>query len=246
MKDGCFLFHHFHPFKFGCLGFQVWIGLLKSLMGPSRLEWPHFHISSCFPLKWAWQIIKVDDGGVYQSSFFLQFPDSFIGTILWKWKAICRQSTCLTSTCIRVERSVCYLRWIGYRPLVMESLKIVPLALQCFFRCCWSPVFITDMSSIRLLGGAQWCNCAEGEVWKRRNEEDSDWCWVSRWSNIKVLSSFNLVIKNPLLSSLSSWIWSQDFEAPQREALSAAVRENLQKFPVEMQARLVFIESLDV
>lgn len=28
----------------------------------------------------------------------------------------------------------------------------------------------------------------------------------------------------------------QDFEAPQREALSAAVRDNLPKFPVEMQA----------
>ena len=45
--------------------------------------------------------------------------------------------------------------------------------------------------------------------------------------------------------------WSQDFEAPQREALSAAVRENLQKFPVEMQATLVLMaamgaESLDV
>ena len=45
--------------------------------------------------------------------------------------------------------------------------------------------------------------------------------------------------------------WSQDFEAPQREALSAAVRENLQKFPVEMQATLVLMaamgaKSLDV
>lgn len=47
------------------------------------------------------------------------------------------------------------------------------------------------------------------------------------------------------------FFWSQDFEAPQREALSAAVRENLQKFPVEMQATLVLMaamgaESFDV
>ena len=53
-------------------------------------------------------------------------------------------------------------------------------------------------------------------------------------------------------STRSCWnFWSQDFEAPQREALSAAVRENLQKFPVEMQATLVLMaamgaESLDV
>ena len=32
----------------------------------------------------------------------------------------------------------------------------------------------------------------------------------------------------------------QDFEAPQREALSAAVRDNLPKFPVEMQAHCQF------
>ena len=36
--------------------------------------------------------------------------------------------------------------------------------------------------------------------------------------------------------SSSTGSFGQDFEAPQREALSAAVRENLQKFPVEMQA----------
>eukprot|EP00913_Durusdinium_trenchii_P013577 g12747.t1 len=37
---------------------------------------------------------------------------------------------------------------------------------------------------------------------------------------------------------LSDVTLQKDFEAPQREALSAAVRENLQKFPVEMQAVL--------
>ncbi|CAK9000479.1 unnamed protein product [Durusdinium trenchii] len=41
-----------------------------------------------------------------------------------------------------------------------------------------------------------------------------------------------------LFQVLSDVTLQKDFEAPQREALSAAVRENLQKFPVEMQAVL--------
>eukprot|EP00434_Breviolum_minutum_P046057 symbB.v1.2.041456.t1/scaffold8227.1/size7198/2 len=43
---------------------------------------------------------------------------------------------------------------------------------------------------------------------------------------------------------LSDVTVQKDFEAPQREALSAAVRENLQKFPVEMQAVLERVGSV--
>jgi len=47
-----------------------------------------------------------------------------------------------------------------------------------------------------------------------------------------------------LFQVLSDVTVQKDFEAPQREALSAAVRENLQKFPVEMQAVLERVGSV--
>lgn len=47
-----------------------------------------------------------------------------------------------------------------------------------------------------------------------------------------------------LYQVLSDVTLQKDFEVPQREALSAAVRENLQKFPVEMQAVLERVGSV--
>ena len=123
----------------------------------------------------------------------------------------------------------CLLRWIGYRPLVMESLKIVPLALQCFFRCCLPPVFITDMSwPIRPLGGAEWCNRAEGEAFetKKRRRLWLNSGWVSDGYPVEIwrkqvyhslLSSFNPV----MLDFLVAGFWGSS----ERSSFCGSARE---------------------
>ena len=76
---------------------------------------------------------------------------------------------------MHLSRDECFLRWIGYRPLVMESLKIVlwpcsafsgAVGLQCSSLTCRDPSALWEVLSD--------VTVQKEKLLKRRNEEDSD------------------------------------------------------------------------